>query len=95
MKKRINDFLAALDNKTGGMSLRKLLAVGLFWVVAVETAQNTTTENLPEVLMIEVPGILTLAGIYSYFNYKEKKLNVENNNTNQPTPPIDEASQST
>jgi len=70
-------FLGAMGNTPGSFSLRKWLSVGLFWLVSYVTIKNTNEQNIEMVLTILTPCMVTMAGIYSYFNNKDKKLDLE------------------
>jgi hypothetical protein len=68
------DFFGGLNNKPGGHSLRKLLAVGFFWLTALLCIRYTDSTNLVAVVTILCGMITSLVVTYSVSNYKEKKL---------------------
>jgi len=76
------DFLKALDNRSGGMSLRKLLAVGFFWLTVKVTVQYTDKDNLVVVLGILTGMITALVITYSVANIKEKEIDKPKDDTN-------------
>lgn len=68
------DFFNGLNNKPEGHSLRKLLAVGFFWLTAALCIEYTTESNLSIIVGILTGMITTLVVTYSVSNYKEQKL---------------------
>jgi hypothetical protein len=70
--KFITDFLSGLSNKPGGHSLRKLLAVGFFWLTAILCIRYTDVTNLIAVITILCSMITSLIITYSVSNYKEQ-----------------------
>jgi uncharacterized membrane protein len=85
--KFITDFLGGLSNRPGGQSLRKLLAVGFFWITAILCLRYTDATNLIAVITILCSMITSLVVTYSVSNYKEQKLGL----TGTPaTPKTDE-----
>jgi len=85
LPKFINDFLVAMDNSKNGHSLKKWLAVGFFWIIAKVTIENTNEHNLLEVIIALSTTLLTLAGIYTMYDFKNKKLDAQVNKDNKPT----------
>lgn len=74
LPKFLRDFLSAMDNSPIGQSLKKWLAVGFFWIITVVTIENTSKENLLEVLVTLCSTLTLLLGIEHVFKYKVKKL---------------------
>lgn len=68
----IQDFLRALDNRPGGHSMRKWLAVGFFWLTAVVTLRYTDSNNVTVVLGILTGMITALVITYTVGNSKSK-----------------------
>lgn len=68
------DFLLAMHNNALGHSLRKWMAVGCFWLIAVVVYMHTTSENLEWVLGILCPTMLAFAGLYTWGNIKERQI---------------------
>jgi hypothetical protein len=79
------DFFNGMNNGPIGHSLKKWLAVGIFWIIAYEVMENTSEENLVDVLLILVPALLALVGIYTVANHKEKKLVIDQQPKNETT----------
>jgi len=73
-------FLKAMNNELLGHSLKKWLAVGIFWLIVESVLRFGTSTNLEGVLVILSGLILTLMGL----NVADKKVN------NIPTPPKEE-----
>lgn len=73
IKEKINHFISGLDNKPDGMSLRKLLAVGFFWITAVLCIRYTDKDNLVMVITILTGMITALIITYTVGNYKERE----------------------
>ena len=67
------DFFGALDNLPGGHSLKKWLAVGMYWLVWYVTMTFTNEHNVIEVMLIHSGNMLILAGVYTYSNLKKEK----------------------
>jgi len=84
--KFFTDFFNGLNNKPGGHSLRKLLAVGFFWLTAVLCIGYTTSDNLAIIVGILTGMITTLVVTYSVSNYKEQKIKIDNTDTIDPSP---------
>lgn len=81
----IKNFFEALNNKPGGHSLRKWMAIGFFWLTCTLSIRYTDSNNLVTVIGILCGMITSLIITYSVSNYHEKKL------TNTPNiPPTDE-----
>jgi hypothetical protein len=70
----LKGFFSATDNKPGGQSLRKWLAIGFFWLTCTLCIEYTTSENLVTVVGILTAMITSLVVTYSVSNYQEKKL---------------------
>lgn len=75
------DFFGGLNNKPGGHSLRKLLAVGFFWLTAALCIRYTDNSNLVAIITILCSMITSLVITYSVSNYREKKLEIPPTNT--------------
>ena len=73
LKKFGTDFINALTNEKGGHSLRKLLAVGCFWVMTVVTFKYTSEANIEVVLGIYSALITALVITYTAGNIKQMK----------------------
>ena len=73
-------FLKAMNNELAGHSLKKWLAVGIFWLIVESVLRFGTSTNLEGVLVILSGLILTLMGL----NVADKKVN------NVLTPPKEE-----
>ncbi len=67
----IKNFFNGLNNSKLGHSLKKWLAVGTFWLMAVVVFKYTTSENLFEIVGTLSALIVTLMGI----NVVDKKTN--------------------
>lgn len=74
LPKFIKDFLGALNNNPGSQSLRKLLAVGFFWLTAALCIRYTDRDNLVMIVGILTAMITTLVVTYSVSNIQEQKL---------------------
>lgn len=72
--KFFSDFFNGLNNKPGGHSLRKLLAVGFFWLTSFLCIEYTNSENLSTVIGILCGMITSLIITYSVSNLKEMKI---------------------
>lgn len=70
----IKDFFDAMNNKKGGHSLRKWLAVGFYWIMFKISIEYTTPENLVAVLGIHAGMITALVITYTVGNNAEKKI---------------------
>lgn len=68
----VTNFLGALDNTVFGHSLKKWLAVGVFWVLTFITIKFTNKDNLAVVLGILSGLITALMGINTYANLANK-----------------------
>jgi hypothetical protein len=73
LKKFGTNFLNALTNEKGGHSLRKLLAVGCFWVMTLITLRYTSEANIEVVLGIYSALITALVITYTAGNIKQMK----------------------
>jgi hypothetical protein len=82
--KFFSDFFEAMNSKKSGHSLRKWLAVGFWWIMAVLSFEFTTSDNLVVVLGIHAGMITSLVITYSVSNHADNKLN------HPTTPPADE-----
>lgn len=71
------DMSRAMDNRPGGHSLRKWLAVGFYWLMWLLSIRFTTPENLTTVLGIHAGMITALIVTYSAANVAEKKITVK------------------
>lgn len=79
-----NNFLGSLRDKPGSMSLKKLMAIGVFWVYAVTSIRFTDKSNLASTLIIHSSLITAL--IITHAVSKSKT------NPNDP-PPADNTQQ--
>lgn len=70
----LKGFFGATDNKPGGQSLRKWLAIGFFWLTASLSVKYTDKDNLVSVITVHTAMITALIITYSASNYQEKKL---------------------
>ena len=70
IKKFLTSFLNAMNNTVVGHSLKKWLAVGIFWIILIITIKYTNTTNLEGVLIILASLLLTLMGL----NVADKKI---------------------
>lgn len=78
----IRNFFKALNNRPGGHSLRKLLAVGFFWLIAIIVLRYTDTTNAVAMAGVLSGMITTLIVTYSVSNYQERKnINGKADNT--------------
>jgi hypothetical protein len=75
--KFFEDFFNGLNNKPGGHSLRKLLAVGFFWLTAALCLKYTDSSNLSTVVGILCGMITSLIITYSVSNIKQMKIKQE------------------
>lgn len=80
----IRNFFKALNNKPGGHSLRKWMAIGFFWLTSTLAIEYTDENNLVSVITILCGMITSLIITYSVSNYHEQKLN-KSPDTNTPT----------
>lgn len=87
--KFFSDFFDALNNKPGGHSLRKWLAVGFFWLTATLCIRYTDATNVIAVITILCSMITSLVITYSVSNYKEKQIETPST----PQPAADEQKQ--
>ena len=71
------DFFDAMNNKKSGHSLRKWLAVGCIWIMAVVTFEFTTEDNLIAVLTIYSSLITALVITYTAGNISQQKIDKE------------------
>lgn len=78
-----HDMARAMDNRKGGHSLRKWLAVGFYWLMWLLSVRFTTEDNLVVVLGIHAGMITTLIITYSAANVAEKKLDKQNENADE------------
>lgn len=67
-------FFGAMSNKTGSQSVRKWLAVGVYWIIFVITLRYTDKSNLIAVLTIHSSTFLSLVITYSVSTHKTKVL---------------------
>lgn len=74
-RKFIKDFLLAMSNNPDGQSLRKWLAVGCFWIMAMVVIRYTDKDNLISVITILSSLITALVITYTTGNVMEKKIN--------------------
>jgi hypothetical protein len=72
--KFIVDFLEALSNNNKGHSLKKLLAVGFFWLSAICVFRYTDKDNVEVVLAILTSMITALVITNTVSKYKVDKL---------------------
>lgn len=75
--KFFSDFFNGMNNKKEGHSLKKWLTVGFFWLIVHLCEKNTTPENLEYIITALLTALLTLAGVYTYNNLKNKKMDLE------------------
>jgi hypothetical protein len=80
----LSDFFEAMNNKKSGHSLRKWLAVGFWWIMAILSFEFTTSENLVVVLGIHGGMLTSLIITYSVTGHATDKLN------KSPNTPTDE-----
>jgi len=66
----INNFLGALRDLPGSMSVKKLVAILIGWVYAITSIRFTTAENLVAVLTVHA-GLIT-ALLVTHAIYKTK-----------------------
>lgn len=71
IKEFAQGFLKAMDNRFLGHSLKKWLAVGIYWLIVVLCLRYTDASNLEVVLGILSGLMLTLMGL----NVADKKVN--------------------
>ena len=70
----LSGFFSATDNKPGGQSLRKWLAIGFFWLTATLCIEYTDKDNLISVITVLTAMITALIVTYTAGNIQEKKL---------------------
>jgi hypothetical protein len=70
----LKGFFGATDNKPGGQSLRKWLAIGFFWLTASLSVEYTDKDNLVSVIVVLTSMITALIITYTTGNIQEKKL---------------------
>jgi hypothetical protein len=80
----LKGFFGATDNKPGGQSLRKWLAIGFFWLTASLSIEYTDKDNLVSVITVHAGMITALIITYTAGNIQEKKLD-------KPLPPNESA----
>jgi hypothetical protein len=83
----MSQFFDAMNNKKGGHSLRKWLAVGFYWLMFILSMKFTTSDNIVAVLTIHASMITALVITYTTGNYHDKKNELLN------TPKSDELKQ--
>jgi hypothetical protein len=74
----LKGFFGATDNKPGGQSLRKWLAIGFFWLTASLSVEYTDKDNLVSVITVHAGMITALIITYTAGNIQEKKLDKPN-----------------
>lgn len=72
----IRNFFKALNNKPGGHSLRKWLAIGIFWVLAEICIRYTDANNAVAMATVLAGLITTLMITNTVGNHYDKKLNI-------------------
>jgi hypothetical protein len=70
----LKGFFGATDNKPGGQSLRKWLAIGFFWLTSSLSVKYTDASNLVSVITVHAGMITALIITYTAGNIQEKKL---------------------
>lgn len=70
----VRNFFQALNNKPGGHSLRKWMAIGFFWLVSTLCIEYTDANNLVTVITVLCSMITSLIITYTVGNYHEQKL---------------------
>lgn len=83
------EFFNSMNNKKEGHSLRKWLAVGIFWIMALVIYKFTNHDNLVSVITVLSSLITALIVTYTVGNNWEQKINKDNT-----TPQDDQAEQS-
>ena len=78
----LKGFFGATDNKPGGQSLRKWLAIGFFWLTASLSVEYTDKDNLVSVITVHTAKITALMITNTAGNYYDKKLD------KSPTPDV-------
>jgi hypothetical protein len=79
LKAYASDFLNSMNNKKEGQSLRKWLAVGIFWVMALVIYKFTNHDNLVSVITVLSSLITALIVTYTVGNNWEQKINKDTN----------------
>lgn len=74
LKDKLDNFVKGLDNNAGGMSLRKLLAVGFFWLTCALCIRYTDKDNVVAIVTILTSMITALIITYTVGNIKEKGM---------------------
>lgn len=72
--KFLTEFFEAMNNRKGGHSLRKWLAVGFYWLMWLLSLEFTTPENLVAVLTIHAGMITALIITYTAGNIQQQKI---------------------
>ena len=85
LKKFFADFLKGMSNERGGLSLKKLLATGFFWLCCVICIRFTDTTNVTYVLITLTGTILALMGINQLGKQSMKKIDYDTD-TMDPKP---------
>ena len=85
----IRNFFKALNNKPGCHSLRKWLAIGLFWVLSEICIRYTDTNNAVAMATVLAGLITTLMITNTVGNHYDKKLNI----SEEPKLPTDDQAQ--
>ena len=70
----LKGFFGATDNRPGGQSLRKWLAIGFFWLTASLSVKYTDSNNLVSVITVLTAMITALIITYTAGNIQEKKI---------------------
>lgn len=70
----LKGFFGATDNRPGGQSLRKWLAIGFFWLICSLCVKYTDKDNLVSVITVLAGMIVSLIITYTAGNLQEKKL---------------------
>lgn len=84
LPKFLQDFLHAMNNSKFGHSLKKWMAVGVFWLIAHIVEKNTTPDNLIPVLGILGGLLATLMGLNSFFVHKDRQLSKDEPKDQEP-----------
>lgn len=78
----ITEFINSMNNKKEGHSLRKWLAVGSFWLMALVIYKYTNPDNLSTVITVLSGLITALIVTYTVGNNWEQNINKDKNSLN-------------
>lgn len=81
----VRNFFKALNNRPGGHSLRKWLAIGVFWILVEISIRYTDPNNAVSMATVLAGLITTLTITNTVGNHYDKKVEQLNKLTNAAT----------